>query len=60
MRAVKFSLKLNKVRKTIRPRRYDINQTAYGYTVEVMNRFGILDLLGRVPEELWMEVCNIV
>ena len=57
---IKFSLKLKKVRKTIRPWRYDINQTAYGYTVEVMNRFRILDLLGRVPEELWMEVCNIV
>ena len=39
---------------------YDLNQIPYNYTVEVTNRFKGLDLIGRVPEELWMEVCNIV
>ena len=46
--------------KTIRPFRYDLNQIPYDYTVKVMNRFKGLDLVGRVPEELWMEVCNTV
>ena len=53
-----FRLKLKKVGKTTRPFRYDLNQIPYDYTVEVMIRFRELDL--RVPEELWMEVCNIV
>ena len=43
-----------------RPLRYDLNQIPYDYTVEVTNRFKGLDLIDRVPEELWMEVCNIV
>ena len=45
---------------TTRPFRYDLNQIPYDYTVEVTNRFKGLDLVDRVPEELWMEVCNIV
>ena len=56
----KFKLKLTKVRKTTRTFRYDLNQIPYDYTVEVRNRFQGLDLIGRVPEELWMEVCDIV
>ena len=56
----KFSLKLKKVGKTTRPFRYDLNQISYDYTVEVTNRFKGLDLIDRVPEELWMEVCDIV
>ena len=56
----KFRLKLKKVGKTIRPFRYDLNQTSYDYTVEVTNRFKGLDLIERVPEELWTEVCDIV
>ena len=56
----KFRLKLKKVGKTIRPFRYDLNQIPYDYTVEVTNRFKGLDLVDRVPEELWMEVCNTV
>ena len=56
----KFRLKLKKVGKTTRPFRYDLNQIPYGYTVEVRNRFKALDLIDRVPEELWMEVCDIV
>ena len=51
---------LKKVRKTIRPFRYDLNQIPYDYTVKVTNRFKGLDLIDRVPEELWMEVCDIV
>ena len=51
---------MKKVRKTIKPFRYDTNQIPYDYTVEVMNRFKGLDLVDRVPEELWAEVCNIV
>ena len=47
-------------RETIRPFRYDLNQIPYNYTVEVTNRFKGLDLRDRVPEELWMEVCEIV
>jgi len=56
----KFRFKLKKVGKTTRPFRYDINQTPYDYTVEVMSRFKGLDLVDRMPEELWMEVCNTV
>ena len=56
----KFRLKLKKIGKTTRPFRYDLNQIHYNYTVEVRNRFKELDLIDRVPEELWMEVYNIV
>ena len=56
----KFRLKLKKVEKTTRPFRYDLNQTTYDYTVEVRNKFKGLDLIDRVPEELWMEVHDIV
>ena len=48
----KFRLKLNKVGKTTKPFRYDLNQIPYDYTVEVRNRFKGLDLIDRVPEEL--------
>ena len=51
----KFRLKLKKVGKTTRPFRYDLNLIPYDYTVEVTNRFKGLDLVDRVPEELWME-----
>ena len=56
----KFRFKLKKVGKTTRPLRYDLNQIPYDYTVEVRNRFRGLDLIDRVPDELWMEVCDIV
>ena len=56
----KFKLKLKKVGKTTRPFRYDQNQVPYGYMVEVRNRFMELDLIDRVPDELWMEVRDIV
>ena len=56
----KFRLKLNKVEKTTRPFRYDLNQIPYDYTVEVRNRFKGLDLIDRGPDDLWMEVRNIV
>ena len=56
----KFRLKLKKVGKTSRPFRYDLNQIPYDYTVEVRNRFKGLDLIDRVPEELQMEVRDIV
>ena len=56
----KFRLKLKEVGKTTRPFRYDLSQIPYDYTVEVKNRFQGLDLIDRVPEELWTEVCNIV
>ena len=56
----KFRLKLKKVGKTTRPLRYDLNQIPYDYTVEVRNRFKGLDLIDRVPDELWNEVCDIV
>ena len=46
--------------KTTRPFRYDLNQIPYDYTVEVRNRFKGLDMIDRVPEELWLEVHNIV
>ena len=54
----KFRLKLKKVGKTTRPFRYDLSQIPYDYTVEVRNRLKGLDLIDRVPEELWMEVQN--
>ena len=56
----KFRLTLKKMGKTTRPFRYDLNQIPYDYTVEVTNRFKGLDLIDRVPEELWTEVHNIV
>ena len=56
----KFRLTLKKVGKTTRPFRYDQNQIPYDYTVEVRNRFKGLDLIDRVPDELWMEVRDIV
>ena len=56
----KFRLKLKKVGKTTRPFRYDLNQIHYDYSVEVRNRFKGLDLIDRVPDELWTEVCDIV
>ena len=56
----KFRLKLKKVRKTTRPFRYDLNQIPYDYTVEVRNRYKGLDLIDRVPDELWNEVRDIV
>ena len=56
----KFRLKLKKVGKTIRPFRNDLNQIPYDYTVGVRNRFKGLDLIDRVPDELWMEVRDIV
>ena len=51
---------MKKVGKTTRPFRYDLNQIPYDYTVKVGNRFKGLDLIDRVPEELWMEVHDIV
>ena len=51
---------MNKVGKTTRPFRYDLNQTPYDYTVKMTNRFKGLDLVDRVPEEVWMEVPNTV
>ena len=56
----KFRLKLKKVGKTTRLLRYDLNQIPYDYTVEVRNRFKGLDLIDRVPDELWNEACDIV
>ena len=51
---------MKKVGKTTRPFRYDLNQIPYDYTVEVRNRFKGLDLIDRVPDELWMEIRDIV
>ena len=51
---------MKKVGKTTRPLRYDLHQIPYDYTVKVTNRFKELDLLDRLPEELWMEVRDIV
>ena len=51
---------MKKVGKTTRPFRYDLNQIPYNYTVKVRNRFKGLDLIDKVPEELWTEVCDIV
>ena len=50
---------MKKVGKTTRTLRYDLNQTPYDYTVEVRNRLKGLDLIDRMPEELWMEVRDI-
>ena len=57
---VKFRLKVKKVGKTTWPFRYDLTQIPYNYTVEVRNRFKGLDLIDRVPKELWMEVHDII
>ena len=57
---VKFILKLKKVEKTTRSFMYDLNQIPYDYTVKVKNRFKGLDLIDGVPDELWMEVRDIV
>ena len=51
---------MKKVGKTARPFRYDLNQIPYDYTVDMRNRFKGLDLIGRVPDELWNEVHDIV
>ncbi|XP_078246377.1 uncharacterized protein LOC144588115 [Pogona vitticeps] len=56
----KFKLRLKRVGKTTGPLRYNLNQIPYEYTVEVKNRFKELDLVDRVPEELWIEARNIV
>ena len=56
----KFRLKLKKLGKTTRPSRCNLNQISYNYTVQVTNRFKGLDLIDRVPEELWTEVRDIV
>ena len=56
----KFGLKVKKAGKTARPFRYDLNQIPYEYTVEVRNRLKGLDLIDREPDELWMEVRDIV
>ena len=56
----KMRIKLKKVGKTTRPIRYDLNQIPYDYTVEVRNRFKGLDLIDRVPDELWNEVRDTV
>ena len=56
----KFRLNLKKVGETTGPFRYDLNQVPYDYTVEVRNRFKGLDLIDRVPDELWTEVHDIV
>ena len=52
----KFRLKLNKVGKSTRQFRYDLNQMPYDYTVEVRNRFKVLDVIDRLPEEIWRVV----
>ena len=51
---------MKKVGKTTRPFRYELNQIPYDYTVEVINRFKVLNLVDRMPEELWMEIHNTV
>ena len=55
----KFRLKLKEVGKTTTPFRYDLNQIPYNYTVEVTNRFKGLDLIDRVPDELWMRFVTL-
>ena len=60
MNSVFPNLDLKKVGKTTRPFRHDLNQIPYDYTVEVRNRFKGLDLIDRVPDELWMEFHDIV
>ena len=56
----KFRLKLKKVGETTRPFNYDLNQIPYDCTVVMQNRFNGLDLIDKVPEELWTELCNTV
>ena len=56
----KFRLKLKKVGETTKQFRYDLNQIHYDYTVEVRNRFNRLDLIDRIPDKVWTEVCDIV
>ena len=56
----KFTLELKKIGKTTRPFRYDCNQIPNNYSAEVRNRFKGLDLIDRVPDELWTEVCDTV
>ena len=56
----KFRFKLKKVGETSRSFRYNLNRIPYDHTVEVTNRFKGLNLIDRVPEELWMEVCDII
>ena len=56
----KFRLKLKKFGKITRPFRYDLNQIPYDYKLEVTKRFKRLDLIERVPEELWTEVHDII
>ena len=56
----KFTLKLKKVGETTRPFRYDLNQILYDYAMKVRNIFKELDLIDRVPDELWTEVRDIV
>ena len=51
---------MRKVGKTTRPFRCDLNQITYDYTLEVANRFKRLDMIERMPEELWAEFCNIL
>ena len=60
MNSLLLNSDLKKVGKTTRPFRYDLNQIPNDYTVEVTNRFKGPDLIDRVPDELWMEVCDIV
>ena len=57
---VKLRLKLKKVGKNTRTFRYDINQIPYNYTVKMRNRFKGLDLIDRMPDELWTELCDTV
>ena len=56
----KFRLKLKRVGKITKPFRYDINQIPYNYTGKVTDRLRGLDLTERVPEDLWMEICDFV
>ena len=56
----KFKLNLKEVGKSTWPLRYDLNQIPYDYTVEIMNGFRGLDLVDKVPEELWIKACNIL
>ena len=56
----KFTFKMKIVGRTTRHFRYDLNQISYDYTVEITYSFKGLDLIDRVPDELWMEICDIV
>ena len=60
MDSLQLNSDLKKVGKTTRPFKYDLNQILYDYTVEVTNVFKGLDLIDRVPEKLWMEVCDTI